>query len=88
MYIFELGYKLIVKLINKIKSKKVKNLPKQEFQESPQNDFLQNDLEDTSTCSHIFLPIDSTKQILACTKCGMIVKKEKLKSSDNFFERR
>lgn len=90
MYIFELGYKLIDKLIKKFKSMRTKNLPKQEFQEPPQSDFPPNDLEDTSTCSHIFLPIDSTKKILACTKCGLVVKKENLKRKPpvNFFEGR
>lgn len=90
MYIFELGYKLIVNLIKKIKNVKTKNLSKQEMQEPLQTDFSPNDLEDTSTCSHIFLPIDSTKKILACTKCGLVVKKEnlKLKPPVNFFEGR
>lgn len=31
-------------------------------------------------CAHIFLPIDSTKKILACSKCGMLIKAENLKS--------
>lgn len=30
------------------------------------------------TCEHIFLPIDSTKKILACSKCGMVIKPENL----------
>jgi len=30
-------------------------------------------------CDHIFLPIDSTKKILACSKCGMLIKSENLK---------
>lgn len=30
-------------------------------------------------CDHIFLPIDSTKKILACSKCGMLIKAENLK---------
>lgn len=29
-------------------------------------------------CEHIFLPIDSTKKILACSKCGMVIKAENL----------
>ncbi len=31
------------------------------------------------TCEHIFLPIDSTKKILACSKCGLLIKSENLK---------
>ncbi len=39
-------------------------------------------------CSHIFVPIDSTKQILACSKCGLVVKREdipKMPNNGNFF---
>lgn len=28
-------------------------------------------------CDHLFVPIDSTKRILACSKCGMIYKLKK-----------
>lgn len=34
---------------------------------------------ETEECDHIFLPIDSTKKILACSKCGMLIKAENLK---------
>lgn len=34
---------------------------------------------DEETCEHIFLPIDSTKKILACSKCGLLIKAENLK---------
>ena len=26
-------------------------------------------------CQHNFMPIDSTGEVLACTKCGFVVKK-------------
>ena len=26
-------------------------------------------------CEHLFLPLDSTKKYLACTKCGLVIKK-------------
>ena len=32
-------------------------------------------LEDVVTCKHNFLPIDSTGNILACSKCGFVKKK-------------
>lgn len=32
------------------------------------------DYEDT--CEHIFLPVDSTGEILACSKCGLVVKND------------
>lgn len=34
---------------------------------------------ETEQCNHIFLPIDSTKKILACSKCGILIKAENLK---------
>lgn len=30
-------------------------------------------------CEHLFLPIDSTGEYLACTKCGKLIKKDELK---------
>jgi len=38
-------------------------------------------------CEHIFVPLDSTEETLACSKCGLVVKKnEMLKKKRNFFE--
>lgn len=31
-----------------------------------------------NVCKHIFLPVDSTGETLACSKCGMIVKNNDL----------
>jgi hypothetical protein len=31
-------------------------------------------------CEHTFLPVDSTKKVLACSKCGMLIKSEELKT--------
>lgn len=39
------------------------------------------------SCEHTFLPIDSTKEVLACSKCGLVVKTQDLKSDKNFFMR-
>ena len=36
-------------------------------------------IEDIVTCKHNFMPIDSTGQILACSKCGYLVKRKRLK---------
>ena len=30
--------------------------------------------EQEEKCNHLFVPIDSTKKILACSKCGQIYK--------------
>ena len=40
-------------------------------------------LEDVLTCSHNFLPLDSTGEIYACSKCGYLVKRSRLKKKKN-----
>lgn len=64
MYIFELISKLKKDYKEKrglFSSKKEKNLSNE---------------EDYTKCEHIFVPIDSTKKVLACSKCGIIVKRQ------------
>lgn len=34
---------------------------------------------DTKNCEHIFMPIDSTGETLACTKCGELISRSELK---------
>ena len=63
MYIVE----LFIKLMDDIKSGKFKNFKKK-------NEQLQDEVE---KCDHIFIPIDSTGRILACSKCGEIYKLKK-----------
>lgn len=36
--------------------------------------------EEKEKCDHLFVPIDSTGRILACSKCGALLKKAKPKS--------
>ena len=45
--------------------------------------------EEAEKCSHIFVPIDSTKEVLACSKCGMLVKRSEIQRDNkgNFFMR-
>lgn len=54
---------LFLKLKNDIKNKK------------PKNKISQN--EEIEKCDHLFVPIDSTGRILACSKCGEIYKLKK-----------
>lgn len=35
-------------------------------------------------CEHIFMPIDSTGEVLACSKCGLVVNKKDMRYK-NFF---
>ncbi len=44
-------------------------------------------IEEYETCEHIFMPIDSSGKMLACTKCGKLIKKDALKKK-NFFSNR
>ncbi len=52
----------ILELIYKLLAKKQK--------QKQDNDFE----EDYKNCDHTFLPVDSTKKVLACIKCGEIKK--------------
>ena len=60
------------------------------FQKKRNNEDSYNPLnEDTSqeeNCEHVFLPIDSTGEVLSCRNCGLVVKREDLKDI-NFFRK-
>ena len=60
MYILE----LFVKWLNKRQTKDV---------EPEKPDFTEKD--EALTCEHKFMPVDSTNSVLACIKCGFVVKK-------------
>ena len=53
---------LLIKFKNDIKNAKYKKLNKE-----PK--------EEIEKCSHLFVPIDSTGKVLACSKCGEVIKK-------------
>ena len=55
--------KLFLKIKDDIKNGKFKKQPKE--------------TEEIEKCNHLFVPIDSTGRILACSKCGMIYKLKK-----------
>lgn len=47
-----------------------------------------NETEEYENCEHIFMPIDSTGEVLSCTRCGTLVNQSELKAelkSRNFF---
>lgn len=51
-----------------------------------QNDFdpfAQDEVEE-ECCEHVFLPVDSTGEVLACSKCGLVVNKKDLKDKNIF----
>ncbi len=74
MYIIE----LVAKLSTKIKNRDFNFLKKEKPQQK----------EEEQKCEHIFVPIDSTKKVLACTKCGFMVKVDpsKIKKQNPFKE--
>lgn len=60
MYIFE----VFVKWLNKREGKEEKPV-KPSFEE----------IDEALTCEHKFMPVDSTGEVLACTKCGYVIRK-------------
>ena len=62
MYIIE----LFTKWLAKRKQKELKP-EKPDFKE----------VDEALTCAHNFMPVDSTGEVLACTKCGFVVKEVK-----------
>lgn len=72
MYLFELITRYIM-------GKKYKR-------ESTFDPFIQDDIENSDSCEHVFLPIDSSGDTLACSKCGLVVNKSELKDV-NIFKR-
>ena len=68
MYIIEKLIQVYLKL-----TKKEKNIA------LPSNEDI-SELEDVITCNHNFMPIDSTGEILACSLCGYLIRKDKLKT--------
>ena len=71
MYLFELITKYI-------KGKKYTR--KSDFDPFAQDEVVEE------CCEHVFLPVDSTGEVLACSKCGLMVNKKDLKDK-NIFKR-
>lgn len=67
MYIIEKLIKVYLKL-----TKQEKNIV------LPSNEDV-SEIEDVITCNHNFMPIDSTGEILACSLCGYLIRKDRLK---------
>ena len=72
MYLFEL-------ITRYIRGKKYKK--KLKF-----DPFASDTIEPDEFCEHIFLPVDSSGEVLACSKCGLIVNKRDMKDT-NIFKR-
>ncbi len=46
--------------------------------------FAQDEIDESEECEHVFLPVDSSGEVLACSKCGLIKKREELKDINIF----
>jgi hypothetical protein len=58
-------FELIAKIIKNKPEKKIATMPEE------------NDYSDV--CAQAFFPVDSTNETFACSKCGLVVKKDALK---------
>ncbi len=65
MYIIEKNIKIYLKY-----TKKDNSIVIPENTDNPE-------LEDVVTCKHQFMPIDSSGEILACSKCGYVISKKR-----------
>lgn len=82
MYIAE----IFIKWLNKNKRGNKAN-PNNNFKEGINVDsdenILPSDFDEALNCKHNFMPVDSTGTVLACTKCGFVIKQRNKKIKDN-----
>lgn len=78
MYIIE----LLIKYFKKDKFMEVLEQHDEETALNPLEEIPEIDSDEY--CEHLFMPVDSTGETLACSKCGLIVNKKDLKYK-NFF---
>ena len=74
MYIIE----LFIKWLEKNKRGKRAN-PENNFKEgviiNQEGELITEAEDEALSCIHNFMPVDSTNEVLACTKCGFVIKK-------------
>ena len=76
MYIIE----LFADWLNKNKRGKTANpdnIYKEGLNYDADGEIVQEPIDDADSCKHNFMPVDSTSEVLACTKCGFVIKKRK-----------
>ncbi len=83
MYIFEVIKKFWYKTYIEPKIKEDEKCIKQ-YDATDETPDYQEDYEE---CEHVFMPIDSTNEVLACTKCGILANKKDV-YKNNIFERK
>ena len=74
MYIIE----VFIKWLNKNKRGNCAN-PENNYKEGiildSEGSVVSEPTDDAIECEHNFMPVDSTGEVLACTKCGFVIKK-------------
>ena len=65
----------------------VKKFRKKQIDEDSYNPLEEEKEQEYEKCEHIFMPIDSTGEVLSCKNCGFVVKRDELKDI-NFFRRK
>lgn len=75
MYIFE----LLVKYLKKDRVVEILDEYDRKTALNPLDD-IPEEVDESETCEHVFMPIDSTGEILACSKCGFVINKKDLQS--------
>ena len=74
MYIIELFIKWLNKNKRGMSANPDKNL-KEGINLNSEGEIVNSTLEDEALkCNHNFMPVDSTGLVLACTKCGFVIK--------------
>ena len=74
MYIVE----AFIKWLNKNKrgnSANPNDVYKEGLNYTVDGELTENLVDEADSCEHNFMPVDSTGEVLACTKCGFLVKK-------------
>ena len=80
MYFIE----LFVKYLKKDRIEKIIDKLEDERAIDPLNLSFEDE-DDSSTCEHVFMPVDSTGETFACSKCGLIISR-KAYEKRNFFK--
>ena len=73
MYFIDLIFKKLLKNIDE----------RQEFEDRTPS-FQQEESDDETCEEHVFLPVDSTGEVLACVNCGLVIHKKDLHKQNPF----
>ena len=74
----------VIKYLKKDKFSEILEEHDKQESRNPLEQIPVEEVSDNTPCEHLFLPVDSTGLVLACSKCGEIKKKEELKDINCF----